>query len=234
MRLVRYYARLLYMPLTAVVVFVTLFLVWELFDLPPADVVMQKIQVLFDLYGLPVLFLSSIIEGLLLVGGYFPGSFVIILGVLFADSALGAAGAVLVVMTGLYIAHCSNFFLGKYGLHRMLVRFGLTSSVESAKDRLSKSEFIALFSTYWMPSVAAIVDTAAGILQMPTRRFLAYSFFSVLFWGPLVGLVVYLLGDAALFFASPSGKELGVLVGILALWAAVLVAIDYSRNGVPA
>lgn len=230
----RYYATLLYMPLTALIIFVSLFAVWELFSLPPAPVVASSVERLFDTYGLPVLFLSSFLEGALLVGGYFPGTFVILLGVLFADSAQEAVVAVLVAMAGLYAAHCGNYFLGKYGWYRLLVRFGLGGSVENAKGEVLKNQFFAIFSTYWMSSVAAVVDTAAGILRMPTRKFLAYSLVSTLFWGTLVGTLVYIVGDKVLFFASPGGEELGLLMAIVLLWAGTLFALDYARNGLPA
>lgn len=224
---VNYYLKLLYLPLTALVVIVSMYAVWELFNLPPAQELALQVEGLFDRYGLPILFLSSLVEGMLLVGGYFPGQFVIILGVAISDSPAEAIVTVLVAMAGLYIAHILNYFLGKYGWYRLLTRCGFMSSIENAKGKVMKGEFVSLLSTYFMSSVAAIVDTAAGILQMPVRKFLLYSFVALAFWATLVGTLVYVIGENVVTLVSPGGDGLLSLIAIIAIWAAIIVAIDW-------
>jgi len=148
----RYYIKLLAIPLLLFGLFLSLSIIWKVANLPPADELAEIVKTLFDQYGLPVIFLSSIIEGVLLVGSYFPGVFVIFLGVILASSIPQAIQVVVVVTAGLFIAHMFNYALGRYGWYKLLTRFGMKGAVEQARERLVKRGPIAILSSYWLPS----------------------------------------------------------------------------------
>lgn len=111
----KHYIKLLSVPLLLLALSLSLRIVWDIFNLPPAEELAEIARQWFELYGLPVLFVSAIFEGMLLVGGYFPGVFVIFLGVILTDSPLEAVAVVSAVTAGLFIAHLINYGLGKYG-----------------------------------------------------------------------------------------------------------------------
>ena len=69
----KYYLKLLSLPLYFLILFISLFVIWNIFDLPSAEVLSQHIEFYFDKFGLIVLLISAFIEGMLLFGGYFPG-----------------------------------------------------------------------------------------------------------------------------------------------------------------
>lgn len=224
----KHYIKLLSVPLLLLVLSWSLRIVWNIFSLPPAEELAEMARQWFELYGLPVLFASAVVEGMLLVGGYFPGIFMIFLGVILTDSPLEAAIVVSVVTIGLFIAHLINYGLGKYGWYRLLTRFGLKNAIENEREKITKRGTIAIFLSYWLPSAAAITDTAAGIMRMPFRIFLFASLISTIVWNVIAGTLVYLFKDSALSVAGGPGSSGGnIFYMIIGFWIVVLLVIDF-------
>ena len=191
------------LPLIFLGVFSSLYLVWKILDLPPEAELIEIARAYFEKYGLVTVLVSAIIEGLLLIGWYYPGSLVILLGVIFAGKNIPHVIEVVSVVTlGLFIAYIINFFLGKYGWYRLLLAFGLKEPLENAQHRLIKYGLSGIFISYWQPNLAALASTAAGILHFSFRKFLLYSLVSVVTWNIFWGTLVYFLGEASLSFVG--------------------------------
>ena len=191
------------------------------------------IKTWFEQYGYPVVFVSAMVEGMLLVGGYFPGIFIVFIGVILAESPAQAIAIVAVGTTGLFIAHLINYAMGKYGWYRLFIKFGLRSTLEQAQNKLLRRGGKAIFWSYWLPSMAAFTDTAAGVLHMPFRKFVIASLAGVIFWDSLVGIIVYLLKDDALSIVSPGGTmDFIIQLSIVAVWIMILLIIDQRRRRV--
>jgi len=229
----RYYIKLLAIPLLFLGIFLSLFVIREVANLPSSDELVEITKTWFDQYGLLFVFLSSIVEGALLVGSYFPGVFVIFLGVILASSVLQAIKVVVVVTAGLFIAHLFNYVLGRYGWYKLLVRFGMKSAVEQSRERLVKRGPIAIFLSYWLPSVGALTDTAAGIMRMPFKTFFFYSLISVTLWDTIAGILVYSFKEVALSIVDLSSGSKVVFI-IIATWIVIVLATDfYKRRKLP-
>jgi len=227
----KYYLKLLSLPLSLLVGFISLFVIWKAFELPPAEIIIQKINVLFDSYGLLIFFISAFIEGILLFGGYFPGVFIIFVSVVSAISLPEALLRISISTIGLTFAHMANYSLGKYGWYKLLLKFGLKGPIEDAKIKLLKKGPMAIFASYWLPSVATLTDTAAGILHMPFRKFFYSSISASIFWNLLVGLIVYFVGEKILVVATSGGKtELLVQFSIVIVWATILLVLDFRKK----
>lgn len=224
------YLELLSLPLFFIILYTLLFVSWRVFDLPEAESLIEITRGWFDKYGLPILFLSSILEGLLLVGSYFPGVLVIFLGVLLSSSFTSAMVAVLIGTLGLLVAHITNYFLGKYGWYRLLGKFGMTRAIERARENLVQRGPVAILLSYWMPSIGALTNTAAGIIQMPFRIFIRYSVFSSILWYFSVGIIVYFSGVGALEFAA-GGTGVMFTYTFLLVWIALVIARDERKRG---
>src|SRR3989344_4183985 len=116
MQMIKETLSLIWLPLFGLTVLSSFYVIWTLFDLPPTEEVVEIAKVYFDSYGLWVIFLCAILEGVLLAGWYFPGSFVIVLGVFLAgDDYMQLFLVFLVTTIGLLISYMFNFFVGKYG-----------------------------------------------------------------------------------------------------------------------
>jgi membrane protein DedA with SNARE-associated domain len=228
---IKHYLKLLSVPLLLLVLSFFFQIVWEVFSLPPAEEMAAAAGNWFDTYGLPAFFASAVLEGMLLVGGYFPGVFVVSLGIVLTNSPLEAAIIVAVGTAGLIIAHILNYTLGRYGWYRLLAKFGLRNAMESERDKLVKRGSLAIFLSYWLPSAAAITDTAAGIMRMPFKTFLLASVISTIFWDTIVGTLVYVFKSSALSIAGAPGSSDIIFYAIIAVWMIVLIIIDnYKRK----
>lgn len=227
----KHYLKLLSIPLLLLALSWSLRIVWDIFSLPPAEELTETAKQWFESYGLPVLFGSAVIEGMLLVGGYFPGIFMIFLGVILTTSPLEAVAVVSVVTAGLFIAHLINYILGKYGWYRLLVRFGLKDAVDSEREKVTKRGTIAIFLSYWLPSAAAITDTAAGITRMPFKIFFLASLVSTVIWDAIAGIFVYLFKESALSVAGAPGSSGGaIFYTIIGVWIVTLLVIDFYEK----
>ena len=65
------------LPLLLIGVILTLYLIWRILDFPPESELMAIAEDYYNRYGLLTVFFSAIVEGLILVGMYYPGSLVI-------------------------------------------------------------------------------------------------------------------------------------------------------------
>ncbi len=214
--------KLLSMPLILLAAYLMLSAIWRLAGLPPDSELQGIVKGYFDQYGLWIVLIGALIEGFLLAGNYFPGGFVIFLGVITAGSAPRAAAVVAVVCLAFFISYTLNYWLGRYGWYLLLVKFGLKGSLDHTKRRMERQGLNAIIFSYWMPNLAAITATAAGILQVPLRKFLLFSAAGILIWNTFWGVLVFSLGDAAL-------KLIGlkyVLIIFLA-WTGILLLKHY-------
>jgi len=186
-------------PLAVLALFGLLYAIWLALDLPPEETLAEIARTYLDRYGLVIVLLCAYLEGLLLIGWYFPGTLVIVLALIFA--APQPSRFVLVALlagTGLFCAYVTNFFAGKYGWYRLLLAFGLREPLENAQRRLTRYGLSAIFTTYWQANLASCISTAAGILQFPASRFVAYSALAEALWVTFWAGIIFFLGSAAL------------------------------------
>jgi membrane protein DedA with SNARE-associated domain len=205
------------LPLSVLGVFLIIYVAWRFFGLPPEDELIEIARLYFDKYGLAILLVSALIEGTVLVGWYYPGSLVIFLGVILAGpDVTNIVKAVAVITIGLFFAYILNFFIGKYGWYRLLLKFGLKEALEDAKERVTRHGWLAIFISYWQPNLAALVATSAGILDFSFGKFFLYSLIAAIIWNTFWGVLVYFIGEGALS-----------LVGIRFVLLAVFLWIVY-------
>jgi membrane protein DedA with SNARE-associated domain len=219
----RHVARLIAIPVIFLLVFGSLYFVWDLLDLPPEDVAIEIARNYFERYGLITVFIGAFIEGLILIGWYFPGAIVILAALLIAGAdAWAAAQVLLATMAGLSTAYIVNFLLGKYGWYRLLIAFGLREGLEHAKARLTKYGLSTIFTTYWQMNLASLTSTAAGILHFPAAKFVVISVAACVAWITFWGSMIFFLGQAAAALVS-----LRVIIAVIAAW--IVGRVIYAR-----
>lgn len=226
----RHYLKLLALPLTYLLIMVSLYVFWDVFNLPSAEVLGGLATRLFDQHGLPIVGVSAFVEGLFLVGNYFPGSFVIMLGIALSDSVAQAFMIFAVGTIALMVAHVINYQLGKHGWYKLLQKFGLASSLNESKTKIEQKGRWAILSSYWLPSLGSLIDTAAGILQMNFKKFLLASLAASIFWNGLVTIITYSMGDKALEILQSDSSNLSTGLGIIVIWCVVLLVKDSQNN----
>lgn len=215
------------LPLLVLLIILSLYFFWQMFDLPSDDQLKEVARSYFTKYGLATVFISAILEGIVLVGWYYPGSLAIFLGVIFAGKDVGQVMIVVtLVILGLFISYLINFWLGKYGWYRLLLAFGLKEPLARAQQRLTKYGAASIALTYWQPNLAALTATAAGVLNFSFRKFFVYSLVATIIWNAGWGILVYFMGEVALSLIGLRFALVAVGVWIFArLWLSRKTAI---------
>lgn len=144
---------------------------WWALDLPPEAELIRTISNWLATYGLVVIFLGSILEAILFVGFYFPGSLIIFLGVGLAPNPLQALYAVIAVSLGMLCGYHINYIVGRYGWYRIFLKLGMKKGLENAQAKMQNNDIRYIFYTFWNPGLASFTSTAAGILHLPYVRF---------------------------------------------------------------
>ncbi|MCR4277501.1 MAG: VTT domain-containing protein [Candidatus Berkelbacteria bacterium] len=150
----------------------------------------------YEQYGYWVIFISALVEGIFVVNLYFPGSTAILLGgALSSQNELSAIRLVILIILGFFIAYIFNYFLGKFGLYRLLLRFGYKDAIEGTRQSLILKGPKMMLVSFFHPNVGSVVTTGAGIINMPFRQFMLWCFVSLVIWDTIWGIVVYTLSS---------------------------------------
>jgi len=225
----REFLKILSVPLILFGFYLVVYVIWRAVGLPLGEELFSSIEQYFVKYGLWIVFVSAIVEGFFLLGQYFPGGTIIFLGVISAGGNISkAASVVFIVSVAFFISYTLNYVLGKYGWYKLLVKFGLRSSIENSKEKLEKQGASAVIFSYWEPNLASITATAAGILKIPVAKFELYSAMGIIFWNTFWGIVVFSLGTAALKLIS-----FKYILIIFLIWIVILVVKKYFFDKKP-
>lgn len=184
------------------------------------ETLINILRVVYRQHGYWIVLVSGLVEAIIFVNWYFPGSIAILMGGLFsAEGILSLPVVIVIAVTALSAGSLINYFIGCYGLIHVLLRFGIQASLEKAKRRLSEYGFLSVLPWYIHPQLASFVSTACGILGIPLPRFLMLNWLSFLFWGVVWGVLVYAFGIPLLYFLER--YYLAVLVGGILGWILV-------------
>lgn len=186
-------------PLVVLGILVSLYIAWNIFNLPSKEGLILVAREYFATYGYYFAFASAFVEGLLLVNWYFPGSFIVFLSVIIAgEGGLNIFGVLGVVIIGFFLASVIDYLLGKYGWYRLFLKLGLADSIEKSKEKLEKRGPWIILAMYWHPNFGAVAATASGVLRIPFKKFFIYCLVAIILWDSMWGALVYFLGPKAL------------------------------------
>ncbi len=104
------------LPLSALLFYIAVYVLWQLSIIPSPTGIIVFLESLYNNYGLLGLFISSLLEGLVYVGLYFPGSFILALAVLVSDGSPASLFALAAVATAattstIVINYCAGRYL---------------------------------------------------------------------------------------------------------------------------
>lgn len=196
---IKNFLKILSIPLSLMMVFLIVLLIWNLLGLPKDEKLIEITKNWFNHYGLWIVFISAILEGTLILGQYYPGGLVIFLGVISAGhDILRIIEVVGVVSVSFFIGYTIDYLIGKYGWYKLFLKYGLEKPLHNVQIKLNKHEFNAVIFSYWEPNLASVTATAAGVLQIPLKRFGWHSLFGIIIWNIFWGTLVATLGVRAL------------------------------------
>ncbi len=210
-------------------VYVCLVSLYRYFGLPSPEEIIAFTTRYYETYGYWVVLVGAIAEGALLINWYLPGSIVVALGVVFAKEAgLSVLLMLSLVVLGFFLTAVLNYFLGRYGWHHVLLKFGLKAPLEQIQLKVADKGLQILLSTYIHPNFGALAATAAGILKLDFYKFALYSLASIIFWNSLWTVLFYYFGSALL-----NHINLLIIVGGIFVYFMLLKSFKEKHVDVP-
>ncbi len=202
-------------PAIYTVLFLLLMVIWHVAKFPSPDRIFDEVSSLYKSHGLWIVGLSAFIEGLVLVNLYFPGSAVILIGVItFRGNPVAAASVVAVTMFAFILAANCNFAIGFFGLHHLIRRLGGGRWLEKAHSWYEAKGCHALLLSYWHPNFGAFVAVACGNGRLNYNRFLRITAIAILAWNTFWGILAYHFAS----LAKETATQPLILLMFFALW----------------
>ena len=186
--------------------------------------IVQFIAQIFKQYGYFIVFVTSFLESLIVIGFILPGGFIVLLSGYFArvdNLSIFVVG--FMAFWGMFLGDIINYGLGRAGLLGFIQgrkRFRrLVDIHNSGKKFLESYGIAAIIYSHVLGYTRSIVCFSAGLVDFPFRKYLISSFVASTIWAVLfVGLGYFVA-------SSTEGLEdLGIKITIIA-WILLFVFI---------
>jgi len=175
------------LPLSALIFYVSILILWKLGFIPSPNNSLTFLENLYNSYGLLGLFIASFLEGIVYLGLYFPGSFIIALAVILSNGSFVSLLLIsLVVAFALTITAVINYYLGKKIISNKLNK----DLFFQEKKVLSKGLFISMLH----PNALAFYFFNSGIKK---KNFMKILFVPVIMipYGLAIGYFLYFIKE---------------------------------------
>lgn len=178
-------------------IFFALKYLWGVYDIPgPSDLV-EASKAYFEQYGLIIFFFTALLESLLLIGNYFPGTLILLFGLsTLLDSPDKVFSTYIYISVGMIVGYTVNYFLGKYGWYKVLEKIGYKEELEKIEKKLQTIGLTSVFFLYLLPGFGSLLSTAFGVLRFSFLKFFSFTLGMVLFWNAVWALAVYIFGQS--------------------------------------
>ncbi len=205
------------LPLSALIFYITAFILWSVNIILPPNEILFFLENLYTNYGLAGLFMASFLEGIVYLGLYFPGSFIIALAVFLSDGTfISLISITLVVAFALTITSLINYVLGRHIVSRRAKKH------EIHKTNVSSKGF---FLSMLHPNSLAFYFFNTGIEKQSPIRILLVPIIMI----PYGLLFAYLL----FFLKSPLQKSVEnpyVMITVILIWFVIAFVLEYKRK----
>ncbi len=212
----RWFKNIPWLPFSALVFYLTILLLWRIGVIfSPVEIVLW-LESLYKQYGLVGLAIASFLEGIVYLGLYFPGSFIIFLSIILSDGRFISLFSIsLVVAFILTIASTINYFLGRH-----IISKGTKSDLK--KEKIATK---GLFLSALYPNSLAFYFFHSGIEKENPMKIL------------LVPLIItpYLLVLSYIFYSFREGLRSAaespfIMITIILIWLVIALIIDHYKK----
>ena len=167
--------------------------------IPGPHVIITKLTSWYKQFGYIVVFISALLEGLLLIGFYVPGSTAILLGVILAKSSyLSVPIVVSLAIVGFLISYTIDYCLGRFGLYQFFSFLGYQEIIEQNGANLRKKGWRLIVASLFHPGIGTLLSTGAGVIKMSFYQYFIATLAGLIFWDSLWGFLAYHFGNKVL------------------------------------
>ena len=205
------------LPLSALLFYITALILWSINIIPPPTEIFLFLENLYINYGLFGLFIASFLEGIVYLGLYFPGSFIVALAVFLSDGTfISLISISLVVAFALTITSLINYVLGRHIVSRKTKKHEIHRTNVGSKG---------LFLSMLHPNSLAFYFFNTGIEKQSPIRIL---------FVPIIMIPYGLLFAYVLFFLkSPLRKAVEnpyVMITAILIWFVIAFILEHKRK----
>jgi undecaprenyl-diphosphatase len=174
-------------------------------------------------WGYAIIFVVVLLESQPLLGLFFPGESIVLVGGFLAGQGVFDLDALIVTIsfaaiTGDTIGYELGRHLGRAWLERHARRFGVREKEFAKIDHfLTRHGGKAAFFSHFMHLLRALMPFMAGASRMPYKRFVFSNALGCIVWASLFSLAGYFLGESWKLFEKWIGRAGAVIGGLLVL-----------------
>lgn len=167
------------LSIIVLVFYLTVFSLWSFNIIPAPSEILIFIEILFNYFGLLGVFIAVLIESIVFLGLYFPGSFILIIAIFFSSGTFVELFMIsFITSVALTIGSVINFYLGKYRI------------INAQIPKIKTSELWFLL-TFLHPNSMAFYFYSQG-LKNKNFNHIYLVFFFILPYGILLGFLIFL------------------------------------------
>jgi membrane protein DedA with SNARE-associated domain len=175
-----------FIPLALAIAFSAFSFLYDLLDFPSPKELASIGKDLYSTYGLIVLLLAALLEGIFMINVYIPGSFVIVLSVFLSDKSIEQLTTIsAVVWSGFFLSSIFNYWLGATGFYKILLILGKKNTIEKMQSWINEKGSKAIFLSSIHPNFQAITMVCTGISRYSFLNSAIKSATSLIFWVPI-------------------------------------------------
>lgn len=193
---------------------------------PTSEELINVFADLYAKYGYEIIFVSALLEGLVLINLFVPGMLALALGAVFART--GETDLTLVILTaslGIVLGYIIDFLMGYFGFGDTLNKLGYEGFLQTSKEKLKKFGNKGLVIGFFHSNVGSFLALAAGTIRYNFVIFLIVAIASTLVWATLWGIAAFYFGE--IFLLVIKRYSFLVVVAIVGF----LVVANFWKNG---
>lgn len=185
----------LILPFTLLATYIV-FLIVARGVVPTSEELIDLFSDFYAKYGYEIIFISALLEGLILVNLFVPGMLALALGAVFART--GETDLTLVILTasfGIVLGYVIDYLMGYFGFGDTLNKLGYESFLNASKEKLRKFGNRGLIVGFFHSNVGSFLAFASGTMRLGFVNFLIVAIASTLVWASLWGITAFYLGE---------------------------------------
>ncbi|MAG39863.1 hypothetical protein CMI41_02770 [Candidatus Pacearchaeota archaeon] len=214
MNLKKFWDEIPKLPLSALIFYLCVLLFWWVGVIPSPSEIVLFLESLYINFGYFGLFIATFLEGIVYLGLYFPGSFIIALAVFFSDGSFFTLLTIsIVVAAALTVTALVNYFLGRYVLIK-------------ERDKLIEKELDkGFFFSFLHPNILAFYFFNEGLEKKSPWKIVFIPFIMIP-WGLACAYFLFSFAEVA-----RSRLESPLFLGsLIVLWLVLAFVFEHRRN----
>ena len=218
------------LPYSLALVLVIFAITYQALGLPSPTEITEFLKNLISSEGILIFVPVAFVEALFMLSVYFPGSFVIVLTVIYLDRSLIQLIEILILcIFGFSCANVVNYYLGRFGFHKIVHLLGGDEALNTTIEWIKKRGSTAILAAGVHPNVMAVCVVCLGIAGMPFYKAIFLSTVSLIGWSAIYVPILAVLSESK---PADPAYQIFFLVFLFISWGLALSFLKIRRKNI--